>query len=99
MAMLDKHILMVAFGYPVWMHQYVKGTSKNLAPAAFFGWVRCCFHLLSSDHTSLLLSRILRSSILSSSRLVQQKNEAVCHPFEVLRTTLNALFRQGFSGR
>jgi hypothetical protein len=35
----------------------------------------------------LLLGRRLRSSILSSSRLVWIKNTHACHPFEVLRGT------------
>ena len=46
--------------------------------------------LLSFAHTLLLLSRILRSSILSSERLVWTNDSGARHPFEVLRGTLFA---------
>ena len=45
-------------------------------------------HLLSYGHTSLPRSRILRSSILSSGRLVRPNDSCARHPFEVLRGTL-----------
>lgn len=63
------------------------GTSKYLAPAAsplrVDPWGECVLLI----HNSLLLGRRLRSSILSSSRLVWIKNTHPCHPFEVLQGT------------
>ena len=45
-------------------------------------------HLLSSGHTLLPLGRRLRSSILSSGRLVRPYDSCARHPFEVLQGTL-----------
>ena len=45
-------------------------------------------HLLSSGHTSFPRSRVLRSNILSSGRLVGPNDSCARHPFEVLRGTL-----------
>ena len=64
------------------------GTSKNLVPAAFMRKKQGGHRLLSFAHTLLLLSRILRSSILSSERLVWTNDSGARHPFEVLRGTL-----------
>jgi len=65
-----------------------KGTSMNLAPAASPLRVDPSGGCVFLTHTSLLLGRRLRSSILSSSRLVWIKNTYPCHPFEVHRSTL-----------
>ena len=67
---------------------WYKGTSKNLAPAASTRCVAPSGAWLFVIHTSLILGRILRFSILPLSRLVRTKNTHACHPFEVLRSTL-----------
>ena len=67
------------------------GTSKNLVPAAFMRKKQGGHRLLSFAHTLLLLSRILRSSILSSERLVWTNDSGARHPFEVLRGTLKPI--------
>jgi hypothetical protein len=64
------------------------GASKYLAPAASTLRVDPSGAWLFLIHTSLFLSRRLRSSILPPSRLVWIKNTHACHPFEVLRGTL-----------
>jgi len=64
------------------------GTSKNLVLATSSLRADPSGTAAYYCRTSLLLSRILRSSILSSSRLVRLQNEAMCHQFEVLRGTL-----------
>ena len=64
-----------------------RGTSKNLAPAASTRCVAPSGAWLFVIHTSLILGRILRFSILPLSRLVRTKNTHACHPFEVLRST------------
>jgi hypothetical protein len=64
------------------------GASKSLAPAAFLAIAHSGHRLLSFAHTSLLLCRVLRSSILSSECLVWANDSGARHPFEVLRGTL-----------
>lgn len=65
-----------------------KGTSKNPASASSSLRADPLGMALLFDHTSLLLSQILRSSIFSSSRLVWPNRSAMCHPFGVIRGAL-----------
>ena len=67
--------------------EHFRGTTKNLAPAASPLRADPSGARVFLLHPSLLLGRRLRSSILSSSRLVWIKNTHACHPIEVLRGT------------
>ena len=50
-------------------------------------------HLLSSGHTSLPVSRILRCSIVFPERLVRPNDSCARHPFEILKSTLKLPLR------